>query len=98
MDETTRPDESAAAGEAGADTSSRFGRAKDFVNETYDAASDAMRDQYNRVREKVEDVDFGAVADQVRSYVRSNPGKALLISVGVGFLIGLLLRSSDDEE
>ena len=80
------------------DTSGRFGRAKEFVNEKYDAASDAMRDQYNRVREKVDDVDFGAVADQVRSYVRSNPGKALLISVGVGFLIGLLLRHNDDEE
>jgi ElaB/YqjD/DUF883 family membrane-anchored ribosome-binding protein len=50
------------------------------------------------VREKVEDVDFGAITDQVRSYVRSNPGKALLISVGVGFLIGLLLRRDDSEE
>ena len=40
----------------------------------------------------------GAVADQVRSYVRSNPGKALLISVGVGFLIGLLLRRDESEE
>ncbi len=80
------------------DRRSRFGRAKDFVNEKYDKASDAMRDQYNKVREKVEDVDFGAVADQVRSYVRSNPGKALLLSVGVGFLIGLLLRRDDGDE
>lgn len=83
---------------AGGADDSRFGRAKDFVNEKYSAASDTVRDQYNRVKEKVEDVDFGAVADQVRSYVRSNPGKALLISVGVGFLIGLLLRRDDDDE
>ena len=75
----------------------RFNRAKDFVNEKYSAASDAVKNQYNRVREKVEDVDFGAITDQVRSYVRSNPGKALLISVGVGFLIGLLLRRDDEE-
>lgn len=87
-----------AAGGADDDAASRFGRAKDFVNEKYSAASDTVRDQYNRVKEKVEDVDFGAVADQVRSYVRSNPGKALLISVGVGFLIGLLLRRDDDDE
>jgi len=98
MSETNEgPDSAQTAGDGG-DTSSRFGRAKEFVNEKYDAASDAMRDQYNRVREKVDDVDFGAVSDQVRSYVRSNPGKALLISVGVGFLIGLLLRRGDDEE
>jgi len=90
MDETTQ-------GADAGDTDSRFGKAKDFVNEKYSAASDAVREQYNRVREKVEDVDFGAITDQVRSYVRSNPGKALLISVGVGFLVGLLLRRGDDD-
>ena len=94
MDETTnRTTEGAAT-----DASSRFGKAKEFVNEKYGAASDAVKNQYNRVREKVDDVDFGAVADQVRSYVRSNPGKALLISVGVGFLIGLLLRRDESQE
>ena len=77
---------------------SRFNKAKEFVNDKYTQASGAVKDQYNRVREKVEDVDFGAITDQVRSYVRSNPGKALLISVGVGFIIGLLLRRDDSED
>lgn len=75
----------------------RFGRAKEFVGEKYQEASGKVRDGYNSVREKVDDVDFGAITDQVRSYVRSNPGKALLISVGVGFLIGLLLRRDDED-
>ena len=85
---------------AGTDSTddSRFGKAKEFVSDKYEAASDAMKNQYNRVREKVEDVDFGALTDQGRSYVRSNPGKALLISVGVGFLVGLLLRRDDGED
>ena len=64
----------------------RFGRAKDY-----------MGGKYNQMRERAEDLDFGAMTDQVRGYVRSNPGKALLISVGVGFLVGLLLRSEDDD-
>lgn len=93
MDETTRtgntPEE---------EETSRFGRAREFMNDKYAAASDAMKNQYNRVRERVEDVDFGEITDQVRGYVRSNPGKALLISIGVGFLIGLLLRRSDEDE
>jgi ElaB/YqjD/DUF883 family membrane-anchored ribosome-binding protein len=80
------------------DEAGRFGRARQFVNDKYGAASDAFRSGYNNVREKVDDVDFGAVADQVRSYVRSNPGKALLLSVGVGFVIGLLLRRDDEDE
>jgi len=100
MDETTNPTDGATgAGTETEDseTSGRFGRARDYVGSKYEAASDAVRDRYNAVRERVEDVDFGAITDQVRTYVRSNPGKALLISVGVGFLIGLLLRRDDEE-
>lgn len=97
MTERTR---SAGAGKGSTDDSenSRFDRARDYVNDKASAASDAVKGQYNRVRETVEDTDFGAMLDQVRGYVRSNPGKALLISVGVGFLVGLLLRRSDDDE
>lgn len=91
-------DESTTATGGGDQDSSRFGKARDFVNDKYSAASDTMKNQYNKMRERVDDVDFGAVADQVRSYVRSNPGKALLISVGVGFVVGLLLRGGDDDE
>ena len=87
------------AGTAAESEASRFAKAKDFVSDKYGAASEKVRAGYNQVREKVEDVDFGAITDQVRSYVRSNPGKALLISVGVGFLIGLMLRrDASDEE
>ena len=93
MDETTNPNGGTTESE---DTSSRFGRAKEYVNDQYDRASGKVRDGYNSMREKVEDVDFGAITDQVKTYVRSNPGKALLISVGVGFLIGLLLRRDED--
>jgi ElaB/YqjD/DUF883 family membrane-anchored ribosome-binding protein len=80
----------------GGEASGRFGRAREYVGDKYESASGAVRDGYNNMREKVEDVDFGAITDQVRTYVRSNPGKALLISVGVGFLVGLLLRRDED--
>jgi ElaB/YqjD/DUF883 family membrane-anchored ribosome-binding protein len=93
MTETGNP-AGATAGNEG--PQGRFDKAKDYVGDKYASASGAVKDQYNRVREKVEDVDFGAVTDQVRSYVRSNPGKALLISVGVGFVIGMLLRRDED--
>lgn len=93
MDETANPTGGTADSDA---TSGRFGRAKEFMGEQYERASGKVRDGYNAMREKVEDVDFGAITDQVRTYVRSNPGKALLISVGVGFLIGLLLRRDEE--
>jgi ElaB/YqjD/DUF883 family membrane-anchored ribosome-binding protein len=97
MDEKTNAPGATDAEGAGDEAAGRFGKAKEYVGQKYESASGAVRDSYNTVREKVEDVDFGAITDQVRTYVRSNPGKALLISVGVGFLIGLLLRRDDDE-
>ena len=79
MDENNRTtdQEDAETGES----RGRFSRAKEYVG-----------GKYNTMRERAEDVDFGAITDQVRDYVRSNPGKALLISVGIGFLVGLMLR------
>jgi ElaB/YqjD/DUF883 family membrane-anchored ribosome-binding protein len=99
MDETTNPTEGTGAGTSAedAEAANRFGRAREYVSDKYESASGAVRDRYNAARERIEDVDFGAITDQVRTYVRSNPGKALLISVGVGFLIGLLLRRDDEE-
>jgi ElaB/YqjD/DUF883 family membrane-anchored ribosome-binding protein len=100
MDENTNPTGATGSGAddaAGDDASGRFGRAKDYASDKYRAASGAVRDGYNSVRERVDDIDVGAVTDQVRAYVRSNPGKALLISVGVGFLVGLLLRREDED-
>ncbi|HEX8254951.1 MAG TPA: hypothetical protein VF846_17535 [Thermoanaerobaculia bacterium] len=100
MDETANTTGATGSGaeEGTGDASNRFGRAKEYAGDKYRAASGAVRDGYNTVKERVDDVDFGAVSDQVRTYVRSNPGKALLISVGVGFVVGLLLRRSEEDE
>src|SRR5688572_33239096 len=98
MDENTTANPASGAGaDAPEGSTDRFGRARQFVGEKYQSASGAVKDGYNTMRERVEDVDFGAVTDQVRTYVRSNPGKALLIPVVVGFLVGLLLRRDDED-
>jgi ElaB/YqjD/DUF883 family membrane-anchored ribosome-binding protein len=101
MDENSNTGATGAGGgttgeEGGTDASGRFGRARGYVGDKYESAAGAVRDGYNNMRERVEDVDFGAITDQVRTYVRSNPGKALLISVGVGFVVGLLLRRDEE--
>lgn len=83
--------------EENSEAGGRFGRAKEFVGEKYSQATDSVKTGYSTVREKVDELDFGALTGQARDYVRANPGKALLISVGVGFLIGLMLRRSDED-
>lgn len=101
MDETgapgTMPPPVGESGTMGSEGGGRFSKAKEFVGEKYGAAADAMKNRYTAVRGKVEEIDMGEVTGKVREYVRSNPGKAMLISVGVGFLIGLLLRRSDED-
>ena len=94
MDENTTAGTGA---EDSSDSAGRFNRARQYMGEKYEAASGAVRDGYSKARERVEDVDFAAITDQVRTYVPSNPGKALLISVGIGFLVGLLLRRDDED-
>lgn len=86
----------AAGTEAGAP---RFSRAKEAIGEKYTQASQAVKNKYAAVRTKVEEVDFAGATEKVRTYVRENPGKALLISVAVGFAIGMLIRRSrrDDD-
>lgn len=95
---TTGTGEAAGASSGATGGQGRFDRARDYVGDKYSAAAGAVRDRYTAVRGKVEEIDMGEVMDNVRGYVRSNPGKALLISVGVGFVIGLLLRRSSDED
>lgn len=96
--EQSRGDTPEARAAAEKEAGGRFGRAKEFVGEKYASASDTVKEKYSAAREKVEELDFKAMTEQVRDYVRANPGKALLISVGVGFLIGLLLRRGDGDE
>lgn len=92
----TAGSEDAAAGGTGA--GGRFGKAKEYVSEKYGAAAETVKNRYTAVRGKVEEIDMGEVTEKVRGYVRANPGKAMLISVGVGFVIGLLLRRGSDED
>lgn len=87
----------------------KLGHAKDYVGERYQAVSEKVRSRYEtvshaakekaaEVKSKVEQIEMDDVVDQARDYIRSNPGKALLISIGIGFVIGLIMRGSDDDE
>jgi ElaB/YqjD/DUF883 family membrane-anchored ribosome-binding protein len=76
----------------------RMGRAREFVGSKYSKVKDKVGDGYSRVRDKVGEADFEGMVEQVRTYVRSNPGKALLMSIAAGFVIGLILRRRDDDD
>ena len=84
-----------------------FDRARDFVEEkieqtkevlgeSFDGVSGDVRKTVKSTAKKIEK-DYGYLWDDVRRYVKDSPGTALALSVGVGFLLGYLLRGGDDD-
>jgi len=61
--------------------------AKDYVSDKVSVVGDKFKDLQNK--------DFSQVAEEAKNYAREKPGQALLISAAAGFLIGLLLKSSN---
>ena len=84
-----------------------FDRARDFVEEKIEQTKEVLGDSFDdvsgEVRKSVKatakkiEKDYGYIWDDVRKYVKDNPGTAVAQSVGVGFLLGYLLSGGDDD-
>jgi len=72
--------------------------AQDYGQKISDAATHAkeyVSDKVSVVSDKIKDLqnaDLGELAENAKSYARQKPGQALLISAGVGLLLGLIIR------
>lgn len=72
--------------------------AQDYGQKISDAATHAkeyLGDKVSVVSDKIKDLqnaDLGELAENAKSYARQKPGQALLISAGVGLLLGLIIR------
>ncbi len=62
--------------------------ASEFAKERYGSATDTLREGYDRARK-----DMDRLREDVTTYVRDNPGRAILIAGAVGFFVGFLIRS-----
>jgi ElaB/YqjD/DUF883 family membrane-anchored ribosome-binding protein len=84
----------AAAGKASdlAHTAQEYGQkisdaaiqAKDFVGDKVGVVSDKIKE--------LKEVNFSELAENAKDYARQKPGQAILISAGLGLLLGLILR------
>ncbi len=80
----------------------KIDQTKDVLGDSYSRTRDQFDDVSEDVRKNLKktarrlEQDYGPVWEDVRRYVRENPGTALAISIGVGFLFGFLIRGSDD--
>ncbi|MFQ5527980.1 MAG: YqjD family protein [Thermoanaerobaculia bacterium] len=67
------------------------GRVSAGAREKYEGARETTRQGYDRVTK-----DLQHLGEDVNEYVRQNPGKAIAIAIGAGFVLGILLRGRRD--
>jgi ElaB/YqjD/DUF883 family membrane-anchored ribosome-binding protein len=60
-------------------------RASVVAREKYGTAKRSLREGYDRVQR-----DVTVANEDLNDYVRENPGRAVLIAAGIGFVLGLL--------
>ena len=66
------------------------------ISEVATPAKDYVADKVSVVGDKIKDLqnaDLGELAENAKDYARRKPGQALLISAGIGLILGLLVRS-----
>lgn len=80
-----------AARRGGTQVRESAGRAGEAAKEKVGVAVDNLKHGYDRVHK-----DLGKLNEDVNEYVRSNPGRSILIAAGVGFAVGLMLRGRRD--
>lgn len=61
------------------------------AKETLEGARESAREGYDKVTKDLEHL-----GKDVNEYVRQNPGKAIAMAAGAGFVLGLLLRGRRD--
>jgi hypothetical protein len=81
-----------AALEAGAATGAGAGTYENRGEATLDRASESLAHGMESTARWVRDADLNKVRGDVEQQVRSNPGRALLVAVGVGYLLGKIFR------
>ena len=80
----------------------KIDRTKEVLGENYSKAREQFDDVSDEVRKTVKSTakkiekDYGYLWDDVRGYVRENPGTAIAVSAAVGFVLGFLIRGDDD--
>jgi ElaB/YqjD/DUF883 family membrane-anchored ribosome-binding protein len=65
------------------------------LKEQYEALVTRTRDLYERLKERVAELDLKGKGEQVLEYIRSNPGKSIMVALAVGFVIGYATRPRD---
>jgi ElaB/YqjD/DUF883 family membrane-anchored ribosome-binding protein len=65
----------------------------DSTVQQYEELSDRARELFGAAKETVADLEIRQRRDDVIEFLQKNPGKSVLIALGVGFLAGFIARN-----
>lgn len=65
--------------------------------EKVESVAESVKAKASTLRDKIRETEWDDVVDNTRQFVRDNPGKSVAIALGVGFVLGLLLRRRSDD-
>src|ERR1700687_4072509 len=89
------PGKQGGAGAATGTATSLAQTAQEYAGKVSDVAvqaKDYVTDKVSVVSDKIKEIDFAELTDNAKEYARQNPGQAILISAGVGLILGLQVR------
>ncbi len=75
------------AGRKGKELKAGVAKAGEKARERYEATRHQVSEGYDKVTK-----DLDQLTKDVNDYVRHNPGKAVAIAAGIGFVVGLLFK------
>jgi len=58
---------------------------------TVESAARRVKDKVIETKDRLAEKSVGELVDDGRAFVRENPGKTILISIGVGALVGYMI-------
>lgn len=59
-------------------------------------SSEENEKAFEEFKERLEGVSWKKIVNQTKTFIQENPGKAVLIGLGIGFLLGYLVRKIKD--
>ncbi|MCG3204804.1 MAG: hypothetical protein KCHDKBKB_01521 [Elusimicrobia bacterium] len=57
-----------------------------------------IEEQATKIKEKMAEVEWNEVPEEIKTYVRKKPWKSLAIALGMGLLAGYVLKSNKKDQ
>jgi ElaB/YqjD/DUF883 family membrane-anchored ribosome-binding protein len=73
-------------------------KVKNIVNKGLESAREIIEEQATKLKAKVDDLNVEELPGELKSYIKKNPWKSAALAAGLGFLIGYVAKSTNNND